>query len=127
MAGAQQPEHKLDGVSLRPLLQGQSKQTRDALVMHVPAYNGSEGRKNIIDPFFQTPCTVVWRENYKYVRNYEPDREDELFDLDADIGEQNNLAKSHPEILSEMSKQMDKWVKDNQAALPQPLETSMIR
>ncbi|MEO0510841.1 MAG: hypothetical protein AAF065_13395 [Verrucomicrobiota bacterium] len=93
--------------------------------MRIPIYNGSEGKVKL-NPFFQTPATAGLYAKFKYVRNYQPEREGELFDFEADISEQNNLAKSHPEILSEMSKQMDKWLKDNHAALPRPLKISIL-
>ena len=75
-----------------------------------------------LNPFFQSPSTVGFKGKYKYVRNYEPERADELFDVESDIGEQTNLSKTHPEMLMEMSKQMDQWIAENDAALPKPLK-----
>jgi hypothetical protein len=33
----------------------------------------------------------------------------ELFDLKKDIGEQNNLAEAHPDIVEQLSKQLRDW------------------
>jgi arylsulfatase A-like enzyme len=120
VAGASLPEHALDGRTLVPVLNGEVDQVRDRLHMHVPVYNGSKEGAECLIPFYQTPATVGFRGKYKYVRNYEPERPDELFDLDADIGETSNAADQYPEVVREMAKAMDQWLKDNDAELPQP-------
>jgi arylsulfatase A-like enzyme len=112
------PKHQLDGMSLVPLLKGEVDKVRDTLHMHVPVYNSSEGKDDVMNQFHQTPATVAMQGKYKYVRNYEPDRADELFDLDADIGESKNVIGQHPEIAREMGRAMDRWLKANKAELP---------
>ena len=99
---------------------------RDIMHMDVPVYDGSRGRVEL-NPFFQSPASVGFRGRYKYLRNYEPDRPDELFDLKADIGESNNLAESKPEVLKEMSTSMDKWLADNEAVLPTELTEQPVK
>ncbi|MGB0371985.1 MAG: sulfatase [Opitutales bacterium] len=113
------PSHRLDGESLVPLFTGKVQRVRETLHMHVPVYNGSAGRPRIISPFFQSPATVSIHGPYKYIRNYEPDREDELYNLEKDIGEQNNILREHPEVALKMSQKMDAWILRNEAVLPE--------
>ena len=44
---------------------------------------------------------------YGYAREESRPKEEELYNLQKDIGEQKNLAKKHPKILAELRKLME--------------------
>jgi len=45
---------------------------------------------------------------YSYAREDDRKEVDELYNLDADIGERNNLAKKHPEIVNKLKAELEK-------------------
>lgn len=59
------------------------------------------------------PCAVIIQERgerrYKLLYFYESNAY-ELYSLTDDLGEENNLIKSHPELASEMSKRLNQWL-----------------
>jgi hypothetical protein len=44
---------------------------------------------------------------YGYARDTKREEVEELYDLEADIGEKNNLAAEHPEIVAKLKQQME--------------------
>ena len=46
--------------------------------------------------------------NLKYIKQWKGSKK-ELFDLDADIGEQNNLSAKYPEQVKRLDKKMMEW------------------
>jgi len=61
----------------------------------------------------ETVNKAVRSDNYKYIRNYEKnDVEEYLFDLENDIGEQNNLISSHPKIKEKLDHLLANWDDD---------------
>ena len=48
---------------------------------------------------------------YGYARDTQRKEAEELYDLDADIGETKNLAEKHPEIVFELKQMMGKIMK----------------
>jgi arylsulfatase A-like enzyme len=50
--------------------------------------------------------SAIRKDNYKLVRS---NQEEELFDLAADIGEQNDLIDQKPEIATQLRAALDKW------------------
>ena len=93
LAGAEIPE-KTDGISLVPTLIQQGEQS-----LHEAIY-------------WEYTSTEPWKSRaarmgrYKAVQN-RPQSKIELYDLETDIGEQNNLAKQHPEIVAKLERFMD--------------------
>ena len=51
-------------------------------------------------------------DDYKLVIDGDKNSGVELFDLKADLAEENNLAESKPEVVEQMSKQLRKWQED---------------
>lgn len=111
-AGVELPsDTRLDGVSLRPVLQ-QQKLDRDGLYFHYPHYAFHKANR---------PGGAVRAGKYKLIRNYD-DQSLELFDLAADIGEQQNLAAEMPEVAARLDRQLGRWLKETSAQLPTSVE-----
>ena len=121
MTGARRPRGKLlDGVSIVPLLMGQSDLEREAIFWHFPAYlqGKAEGAR---DPHFRTrPAGAVRVGDFKLIEYFE-DGDLELYNLADDISEQNNLVDSMPEKATELHQIMLAWRKEVNAPVPTEL------
>ncbi|MEP2776214.1 MAG: sulfatase [Luteolibacter sp.] len=93
-------EHEIDGVDLRPALEGGSLERR-SLFWHYPHYSNQGG----------IPAGAIREGDYKLVERYE-DGTVHLYNLKDDIGEQNDLAAEQPERVSEMRGRLHDWYKD---------------
>ncbi len=109
-AGVKKPEGKiLDGVSIVPLLKGETGLSRESIFWHFPAYleMGSPVSNEARDGTFRTrPVSVIRKGKWKLLQFFEEWLLDggwgtietnnaiELYDLEADIGEQDNRAHS---------------------------------
>lgn len=116
------PNKILDGQSILPLLKGETF-TKKSLFWHFPiylqAYNTEkdDGR----DPLFRTrPGSTVLSENWKLHHYFEDDKI-ELYNLENDLGERNDLASSNPEKAASMYKLLDDWRKAMNAPIPTAL------
>lgn len=99
---------ELDGVSLLPLLAGDAdKLPRDTLCWHLPHYHHS------------TPASAIRRGNWKLLEFFE-DGKLELYNLQADLGEQHNLAASEPERARELQSALAAWRGRIGARMPVP-------
>ncbi|OVE80669.1 sulfatase, partial [bacterium M21] len=99
---------QVDGVSLAPVLSGNAIVKRD-LFWHYPHYGNQGGE----------PSGVINTGSWKLIHYYEDGR-DELYDITQDIGEQNDMATSKPEVVSTLRAKLNKWLKDTAAKIPQP-------
>jgi arylsulfatase A-like enzyme len=91
------PQQHLDGVSLKPLLYGNSAFAERTLYWHYPHYTSFPGgalRKN----------------NFKFIRKYE-DGGTELYDLKNDPYESRNIAAEKPELLKQLAEEHNNWLK----------------
>jgi len=100
------PEHHIDGVSLVPLLKGQSVAQR-SLFWHYPHYGNQGG----------APGGAIRNGDWKLIEWYEND-ELELFNLKEDIGEHNNLAKEYPERMRLLRSKLKTWRESVEAKMP---------
>lgn len=99
----------LDGKSLVPLfLQDAGAFDRDTIFFHYPNY--AFHKRNRL-------ASAVRSGHYKLIRRYDDDSL-ELYDLDEDIGERNNLAKTRPEIAERLEKRLDAWLEETGARFP---------
>lgn len=101
------PELHKDGVSLKPLTEGQATLERKALYWHYPHYHGA-GEK---------PTSAIRMGDYKLIRHYENGRL-ELYNLSKDIGEARNLIGSLPEKAAELEQQLNQWLVAQGAYIP---------
>ena len=100
------PEQHLDGVSVAPLLRGESFD-RGPLYWHYPHY-GNQG---------SAPGGAIRDAEWKLIKWYE-DGATELFHIPSDMGEQYNLARLKPELAKRMEHQLDAWLEDVDANMP---------
>lgn len=98
-----------DGVSLTSVLKQTGSPDREALYWHYPHYSNQGG----------FPGGAVRQGKYKLIQNYE-DMSVELYDLNADIGEKNNIAGEFPEITRKLTEKLEKWRAEVQAEMMDP-------
>jgi arylsulfatase A-like enzyme len=102
----QQPNQHLDGVSIVPLLQGNSINKR-SLYWHYPHYGNQGGE----------PSSIIRDGDWKLIHYYEDGR-DELYNLAISSNETENLAKKNPEIAKNLRNLLDGWLEETNAVLP---------
>jgi arylsulfatase A-like enzyme len=104
-----QDQH-VDGKSFIPLLKDpNAKFDRGNMFWHYPHYGNQGG----------TPGSVIRSGDYKLIEFYEDNRL-ELYDINKDIGEQNNLVEQMPEKAKELQNYLHKWLKNVKAKIPTP-------
>ena len=89
--------HEVDGVDLAPALKGVPLSERN-LYWHYPHYSNQGG----------IPGGVIRQGDLKLVERYEDGRV-HLYNLQEDIGEQNDLAAKHPEKVKAMRADLHQW------------------
>lgn len=111
--GIRHLEQPMDGVSMVPLLTGEAKSVRDSVLIHFPFNTPATG--NIASTYLRSGNWALIRDYYANANN--SDRY-ELYDLMTDPSETKDVAKTNPEIVSNLRSQMDKQLKDTNAVLP---------
>ena len=97
----------VDGVSLRPLLEGRSIADRP-IFWHYPHYSDQGG----------APGGAVRQGNWKLIQFYEAGRL-ELFNLEDDIGERRNLVQKESARAKQMFQLLNDWRISLKAAMPE--------
>lgn len=115
-AGIEKPEnYLLDGISLMPLFKNpDAALARRYLYWHFPGYPNS--------PWRTTPVSVIRSGPWKLMTFYETGKV-ELYNLDKDIGEQQNLAGEQSEVRYKLQNQLGAWLEHTDAPLPQKRKT----
>ncbi|TFG71103.1 MAG: DUF4976 domain-containing protein, partial [Anaerolineales bacterium] len=101
----------IDGRSMVPLLRGEQDlimEERD-LFWHYPHYGNQGGE----------PSSIIRSGAWKLIHYYE-DGHDELYNLDADPGEQHNLYNTVMAKASEVRQRLDDWLVEVDAKFPTP-------
>ena len=118
--GQNQEEKILDGQSLVPILTQEDGFSERPLYWHFPIYLQAydtikdDGR----DPLFRTrPGSVVRQGKWK-LHEYFEDGGLELYNLEEDIGERNNLAEEMPDKTQEMYQLLNDWRARTNAPVP---------
>ncbi len=107
LAGLQTPaQQAIDGVSLKPLLQG-GKLADRPLFWHYPHYGNQGG----------DPSSIILQNNWKLI-HYHEDGHDELYHVIDDIGEQDDVLQSNVDLASDLRRQLDVWLKSVHANFP---------
>jgi arylsulfatase A-like enzyme len=97
----------MDGQSLLPLLNGESLASRP-LYWHYPHYGNQGGEPN----------SVIQEERWKLIHYWEDGR-NELYNLESDISEQNDLTSAHPDKAEAMLAKLEIWLSEMNAAIPE--------
>ncbi|WP_235296921.1 sulfatase [Portibacter marinus] len=106
-AGIDLPEDQIiDGVSLKPVIEGKSLGERP-LYWHYPHYGNQGGE----------PSSIIREGKWKLIHYYENDHI-ELYDLEADLSEENDLSKSNPSKAKALKNQLSEWLKAVSANMP---------
>jgi arylsulfatase A-like enzyme len=101
---------EIDGVSLLPLLRGQSIVDRP-LYWHYPHYGNQGG----------FPGGAIRQGDFKLIERYEDGRV-QLYNLKEDIGEQNDLARQQPRRARQMRQKLHAWYQTVDAKFLRPRE-----
>ena len=70
---------------------------------------------------------VVRDGQWKLIEFFEPGRSIELYNLKDDIGEKNNLADKHPDIVNRLHKMLKDWRKQTDAKYPSPNPSAKVQ
>jgi arylsulfatase A-like enzyme len=103
------PEQHQDGTSLAPLLKGQGRFPDRTLFWHYPHYSNQGG----------FPGGALRTGNWKLIERYEDGRI-HLFNIATDLGEQNDVAQQHPDLVRELRGKLHAWYKETGAKFLEP-------
>lgn len=95
------PEQHADGVSIAPLLTGKGEIPDRKLYWHYPHNHGSGSKA----------AAGIHSGKYKLIEFLAGDKPSELYDVEDDIGEKNNLFSSNPELAARLQAELDTWQK----------------
>lgn len=98
---------RLDGETLRPLFAG-GKLQREALFFHYPHFAFHQANR---------PGSAIRRGPHKLILNYDDDS-CELYNLQEDLSEHNDLAQAKPQVAAEMKQILQAWLKETEAGIP---------
>lgn len=118
ITGASEGEGELDGVSLWPLLSGQTRSLPErSLYFHFPIYLQAykAGYDNGRDPLFRTRPGSVIREGVWKLHYYYEDGGKELYKLSRDPGELQDLSDINTNKTNDLMKKLEVWLKDQNA------------
>jgi arylsulfatase A-like enzyme len=117
IAGAEAPhDYPLDGESLVPLFRNpRAAWQREAVYQHFPGYLGGSAGK-----WRTTPASAIITRSWKLIEFFE-DGHCELYDLENDVGESNNLFDAMPERGQALRAQLHAWREAIGAPLPRPI------
>lgn len=100
------PEEHIDGVSLVPLLKGDTIRERP-LIWHYPHYGNQGGQ----------PSSIIRLGEWKLIHYYE-DGHDELYNLKTDLSETNDVSDKYPELAGELKEQLFSYLNSVNALYP---------
>lgn len=100
------PEQHIDGVSLKPLIEGKSLLPR-TLYWHYPHYGNQGGE----------PSSIIREGEWKLIHYYE-DGHNELYNLSIDETESEPLNAQYPEKVSYLRKKLEVWLTETNARIP---------
>ena len=96
----------IDGVSIRPLLEGRDGFRRDAVYWHFPCYCGNN-----------TPSSALRCGDWKLIESFDPPGL-ELYDLAHDPGESRDLARTQADRTKELADRLHAWQQATRAPRP---------
>lgn len=102
------PEQHLDGVSLAPVMRGESIPERP-LFWHYPHYGNQGG----------DPSSIIRRGDWKLIHYWEDHRR-ELYNVTEDPDETTDLAAQHAELVDKLGRELEAYLIRVGANLPRP-------
>ncbi|MDN3667588.1 sulfatase [Algibacter miyuki] len=96
-------------VDFSPIFLTEEEPEQRPIFWHAPHYSNQGGK----------PAAAVRMGKYKLIHYFE-DASNELFNLENDEGEENNLAHILPEIRESMSSMLTEWLEETEAKIPMP-------
>lgn len=102
------PGQHMDGISLRPLLEGKDLKADRPLYWHYPHYGNQGGQ----------PSSIIRKGDWKLIHYWEDGRE-ELFHLPSDIAEQNNVLDDNQQLATDLGNQLKDWLREVGAKTPE--------
>lgn len=106
------PTQRLDGISLVPVLRGESRLPRERLYWHFPCYVGKA-----------TPSSAIRDGDFKLIEFFENGGSVELYNLRSDPGEQHDLAARMPAKAESLHRALMEWQETTKAAMPRGANT----
>lgn len=100
------PEEHQDGVSLAPLLEGETIADR-TLYWHYPHYGNQGGR----------PSSVIRDGRWKLIR-YHADSSEVLYNLEENLKENHDVYDQHPEVADRLSQKLTQYLTETGAKFP---------
>ncbi|MGY0314108.1 sulfatase (plasmid) [Alteromonas macleodii] len=123
LAKAELPNQVLDGVDLSRYLLGKGNIAERDLFWHFPVYlqahhaSTDQGQ----DPLFRTrPGSAIRSGDWKLIQYFE-NNEFELYNLENDLAEKNNLVNRNPQKLAELKAKLKAWQQQTDADIPTKL------
>lgn len=107
--------HTLDGASFANVLRGEPVGERPPIYWHFPGY--LQGRQEV-GAWRTTPAGAIRDGNFKLIEFFETGKT-ELYDLAADVSEQNDLATANPTKAKELHDKLIAWRKATHAMMPE--------
>lgn len=97
------PKQHLDGRSLAPALLGmESDDLKDRTLYWTYPHNHGSGHQ---------PSHAIRKGKWKMI-HFEADQSKELYNLEEDLGEKNNLADKEPELVKSLSQELSAWIRE---------------
>jgi arylsulfatase A len=109
------PDQHIDGSSFVSALKAEDYD-RGPIYWHFPHYSNHG---------YQSPGGAIRVGRYKLLEYYE-NGTTQLFDLENDIGEQNDLANSQPELAQKLKKMLHDWRDEVDAKMPYPKTATSV-
>ncbi|MEL6255700.1 MAG: sulfatase [Bacteroidota bacterium] len=122
IVGAELPVLEMDGVNIFPLLKEENIEKRD-FFWHFPIYLQAYKPldDDARDPLFRTRPGSVIRSGKWKLHQYFEDGGLELYDLENDLGERNNLTEKNPKKAQKLLKLLEAWRDELAAPIPDSL------
>ncbi len=108
---APDPKLVLDGASIIDLLKSADRVRPRTLHWHYPHYHGSGW----------SPGGAIRKGDWKLIEFWEHG-DAELYDLSSDVGEQNELSLTHPDVKAELIAELARWRRSMGAVMPELVE-----
>lgn len=107
-AGLEPPaDHRLDGISLMPLIDGKAAPPSRQLYWHFPCYVGPS-----------PPASAIREGDWKLLQFFEDGGRFELYNLANDPGETRDLLHEQPAKTASLRRTLTGWQQETRAALP---------